>query len=409
MTTNNNFYKKSNLFGKIYIVLFLIVMFSGSTPISRFVMPIICLMVILLVLTSIIKGFPKNSVLVKENYLLTGIVLLIILFLMYQLTYSYDASITVVFVERFIAFLFLIIFVPKVEENYKIIKCLRWCSYIVAISILFMSVISGGRSGGIVGSYQYAGMLMSISFGIFLIDYYFEKKKSNVIGLVVTFLALLTSGKRTFTMLALLAYLLVYIFTNDKEKKKKFFKLSFALIIIIIIAYMTIPSVRLVAQRLISFSDDNTYNGRSYYWSAAFDIFEDNRLFGIGMGCFSEYFDKYFHRLGNLEAYDAHNIYIQMLAELGIIGETLFIFLFIIALIKTVRLFKNREIKNSKECMYVLCYSIYLQIWFIVYGMTGNPIYGASQTFFYITAISMMLSLKMHYRYLLNNDKNNDK
>ena len=161
-----------------------------------------------------------------------------------------------------------------------------------------------------------------------------------------------------------------------------------------IVAYFTVPAVRMLAERILLYSGDKTYNGRSYYWTAALSIFSNNKIHGIGMGCFSQYFDVYFHRLGNLEAYDAHNIYIQMLAELGIVGEALFVIFFVICLISTIKLFKKLRKIREKEYGYVLCYSVFLQIWFIVYGATGNPLYGAGQSFFYIASIAMMMSVK---------------
>ena len=83
-----------------------------------------------------------------------------------------------------------------------------------------------------------------------------------------------------------------------------------------------------------------------------------------------------------------------MLAELGVVGEALFVIFFVICLISTIKLFKKLSKIREKEYGYVLCYSIFLQIWFIVYGATGNPLYGAGQSFFYIASIAMMMSVK---------------
>lgn len=397
---------KFNIFELAYILLFVLAMFSGSTALSGYVMPMICAIVIILFLTSIIKGFPKNAIKYKGDYLLKSIMALIVLFLIYQLSFSYNKSVTAVFVERFFVYSLLFVFVPKMDLTFKVIKVIRWYSFFVAISIIITTLITGSHSGGLVGNYQFAGMMMSISFGVFLTDYYFEKNNMNLFGLALTFIALLTSGKRTFSLLALLAYLLIFLISKNKDKRKKFIYMTGSLIMIVFIAYFTIPSVRLVAERLIAYSGDTTYNGRSYFWTAAIDIYEENKAVGIGMGCFSHYFDAFYHRLGNMEAYDAHNIYIQMLAELGIVGELLFVSLFTTGLIKTFLLLKKESIRKNKKCMYILCYSLYIQLWFIIYGFTGNPLYGAGQCFFYISAVAMMLSLKNYTRE--NKDVNNN-
>lgn len=394
MTERNKIFNGMGIAASIYIVLFIVTMYSGATVISNYVMPLVCCLVILLFLMAKVKGVQRIAFVNRENQIEKIALILIVLFLLYQLSFSYDKDTTFVFLERFLVYFFLFVFVPKLDICVRIIKGIRWYSFPVAASIILTTLINGDRSGGLVGTYQFAGMMMSISFGVILIDYYYERSMLNLIGLGITFLALLMSGKRTFSLLAVIAYFLIFSFNNDTKKRKKFIRLTFILILLLIVAYFTVPAVRMLAERILLYSGDKTYNGRSYYWTAALSIFSNNKIHGIGMGCFSQYFDVYFHRLGNLEAYDAHNIYIQMLAELGIVGEALFVIFFVICLISTIKLFKKLRKIREKEYGYVLCYSVFLQIWFIVYGATGNPLYGAGQSFFYITSIAMMMSVK---------------
>ncbi len=381
---------------KLYIILYIAVMFSGSTFLESFVMPLICCMILMLFCMAQARGFQKNAFICKKISVIHVIMLALVAFMIYQLRFSFRPNTTLVFVERFAVYFMLLLIPTKLDLNYRIIKAMRWYSYPVALSILAEVLITGKKAGGLVGNYQFAGMMMSISFSVILIDYYFSRKKINILGLGLTFLALMTSGKRSFTLLAAAAYILVYCFTNDKKKTKKFLKLTSLLLVIVLLAYLLIPSARLVVQRFVEFKGDETYNGRTYYWEAATQIFQNNKLTGIGMGCFSAYFDVYFHRLGNSAAYDAHNIYMQMIAELGIIGTGLFVLLFLSALLLTLDLFRRKSIRQNKKYMYVLCYSAYMQIWFIVYGLSGNPLYGAGQCFFYIGAIAMMLSVRMN-------------
>lgn len=385
---------KNSFVCKLYILIYMIIMFSGSTFLSDYVMPLAVVLIGILACGAKLKGVDKIAFTSNKDRILKFIFLLIILFLIYQLTFTYDFNTTLVFLERFMIYFLYLIFIPKIIVNYKLLKSMKIYSIIVAISILIMVIINGEKSGGLVGNYQFAGMMMSISFGLILIDYYFEKGNFNTFALILTFLALLSSGKRMFSFLALLSYIIIYLFSIDSSKRKKFLGLTILVIISVIISYIFIPSVRLVVQRVAEYSNDTTYNGRSYFWDAALDIYNNHKLKGIGMGTFSKNFDVYYHRLGNMEAFDAHNIYIQMLAEIGIVGELLFISFFIISLIKTLKLYKKIKEKKEKEKLYVLCYSLYLQLWFIIYGFTGNPLYGASQFFFYITAVAMMISVK---------------
>lgn len=383
----------------LYIILFVLVMYSGSTFLSEFVMPLICILVLLLFGMAKVQGIQRKAFYNRKNFAMKIIMVAIEAFLLYQLSFSYNPSTTAVFAERFAVYGLLFLFVPTVELNVRVIKAIRWYSFPVAISIILSTLISGSKSGGLVGSYQFSGMMMSISFGVMLINYYFDKDKKDMIGMVLTLVALFTSGKRFFTLMGIMAYILVAKLNNDPGKRKKFITLTSLMAVTVLAAYFLVPSARLVFERFQSYAGDTTYNGRVFYWEAAGQIFLSHKFTGIGMGCFSQYFDMFFHRLGNLEAYDAHNVYIQMAAELGIIGEGLVLALFIFCLVKTFILFKSEIIKSDHDSMYVLVYSLFIQVWFILYCMTGNPLYGAGQCFFYFAAVSMMLSVNRRIEY----------
>ncbi len=380
---------------RIYIFLFVLVMYSGSTFISNYVMELECVMIFLLFLTTKIKEIKKSSNINKIDTLPVLITVIIIFYMLAVLKHSYSCTTSLVFIYRFIAYSLFLIFISQIEINYQIIKICKYYALIVAVSIITTTIFYGARSGGLVGDFQYAGILMSLTVGIYLAEYYYEKSYLNVIGLVFVFIALFMSGKRMLSFIALFGYFVIYITTSGKGKKRKFILLSICLICIIGLAYLIFPEARELVYRLNEYSADTTFNGRIYFWHAAIDIWKHNKIFGIGMGTFSDYFDKYYHRIGNMEAYDAHNIYLQLIAETGIVGFSLFILLFITSLVKTIRLFFIKKIREHKQMGIILTYSLYTQIWFILYGLTGNPLYSAVEFYIYITAVSMMLSIKI--------------
>lgn len=375
---------------KTYNIIFLLIMYSGSTFLSKYVMELVCLLILIRIMQS---GFFNIVFFYKKIQLIHIFLVIFNIFLFFQLFVSFDKNITFVFFQRFLIFLIFLLYPLKNRINYQILNLIKRYSIFIAISILGSSIIYKTKMGGLVGDYQSAGMMMSISYGIFLIDFYLEKKNKgkNIAGLFLCLLALFTSGKRMFTLIVLFFYLLIFYLINKKGKIKKIILLSSLMILGSILSYILIPQVRTVVERIIFYSGDKTYNGRGYYWIAALEIFKNNKLYGIGMGCFSSYFNFKFHRLGNLEAYDAHNIYIQMLAEGGVIGETLLIILLFYPTYKTYFLLKKKLL--NKNDLRVCLFSFYILLWFILYGLTGNPLYGANQEFFYIVGVSMMLSV----------------
>ena len=49
---------------------------------------------------------------------------------------------------------------------------------------------------------------------------------------------------------------------------------------------------------------------------------------------------------------------------------------------------------EEDKIKYLCRYSILMQLWFIIYGFTGNGIYDANESFFYFSSIAIMLTLE---------------
>lgn len=61
-------------------------------------------------------------------------------------------------------------------------------------------------------------------------------------------------------------------------------------------------------------------NGRKYFWQTAFKIIFDHPIIGTGLDSFGVVFTRYDSWNGNLRVEQAHNDYIQILADAGILG-----------------------------------------------------------------------------------------
>ena len=109
-------------------------------------------------------------------------------------------------------------------------------------------------------------------------------------------------------------------------------------------------------------------NGRADLNNQMLSIFKDHPMFGIGPFCTSFYAGEY---LG-------HNIYLTTLSENGILGFLCLVVLLFLNLKDTYCRFKDGD---TSIYMYI---SIYIQIFFIIYGLTGNPLYGPQFLITYI-------------------------
>lgn len=112
---------------------------------------------------------------------------------------------------------------------------------------------------------------------------------------------------------------------------------------------------------------------------------------GIGFGCYPQYSGDFYSNYTNAGLWQPHNIYYGMLCNIGIIGSVIFISFMLISLIKTIKLLKDTyENENYKNiCMY----SLMIQIWFLIYGYSGNGIFDINEMYFYVVAIAMSLSV----------------
>ena len=78
----------------------------------------------------------------------------------------------------------------------------------------------------------------------------------------------------------------------------------------------------------VSSSDPTT--GRAHFWSVALDIIADHPIIGAGLGSFGLAYTHYDSRNGLLRLEQAHNDYLQILSDAGIIGGLLGLFFIIV-------------------------------------------------------------------------------
>ena len=99
--------------------------------------------------------------------------------------------------------------------------------------------------------------------------------------------------------------------------------------------------------------------GRSSVWDAGIKMFMDNPLIGVGIGSFPLLSDAY----GSVFLDAAHNVYIHLLSSFGLIGFTIFLFLFFTIAASIAKGFKY--ISNEGHKLVLLGISLGLAIFFI--------------------------------------------
>ena len=115
-----------------------------------------------------------------------------------------------------------------------------------------------------------------------------------------------------------------------------------------------------------------------------FCFFLKKPIFGWGFGYYS-----------NMMDINVHNVYIQVLCELGIVGICIFFaFIFSSVLSVFIKFEKKYFLANNEEKLR-LVFSSFIQLFFIMYCITGNPLNDLNIFGVYFFAICMVQNKRL--------------
>lgn len=249
------------------------------------------------------------------------------------------------------------------------------------------ALTSGGAIAGLAFEKAYAAFICNVGLGIIFAEFVANKSYKYIIESIVVMLALMMTGKRTLFIIPI-AVLLIYVILFSKNNK--FIKLAgvgLGVTGFVIIAYTVIPGASLIIDRIIN-NEGDVLSGRENFWNYAMEMFHQNPLVGKGFMSFNDYvFNQGFRYYGERWNYQAHNVYIQLLGETGIIGCALIVILIVLIAIKAISIAK----KESNFWNVLLVYWIVL---FGIYSLTGNTLYYPCQLIILVLEILLISNIK---------------
>lgn len=236
-----------------------------------------------------------------------------------------------------------------------------------------------GCMAGLTNHYSTNGMFLAtgliISISLLLKNH---KKKICQYGMTLFILiALFLTGKRGHIVFALAAAFAGYYFYTIDNKRTRLFKIVGILLgfsCLAVLLFILFPAAsNFIVRFQESIDAGNISNNRFMFWGLAWKLFQENIFLGIGWGQFQV-------QSTNILLYTAHvhNTYIQLLCETGLIGALIYYGWMISHIVSTIKNFieiRRSDLKENDTINSQMMFSLCFQVFFLMYCLTGNPLY----------------------------------
>jgi len=327
------------------ITVLLLVLVGEINPTLRLV---IQLLAILLLIFIVLRKYGFD---IKKYPRIPPPVLSFILFLYTALTisilnsdYSFAAIPLVLRLSAFFVFVYLFfVMIKSVGDVRLYINAIIVSAIIVAVGTLYDFMISGFnlfliageiyRTGGFIGNYNATGGYFAISIPLLISSFDVSKLKilrimiSAIIGLL--FIALIITGSRSALLACAVSVFIILYILN----KKLLFRITVFSVLSILFSLLIEPIRDFL---ILALRVESGLTQRDHLWKISIGMIKENFLFGIGPGAYAyKMFDYLPVMLNSYEGQvlsglyqmtagrnNAHNFYLIMFADLGILGFT---------------------------------------------------------------------------------------
>jgi len=144
--------------------------------------------------------------------------------------------------------------------------------------------------------------------------------------LITTLVIAISTLVLSFSKCAIMAFVFALIFLGFCTRKRYilFILLTMAVLTVVLPPFFKHSFNLDLFKRVMDFSSDAGAIDRKYLWKAAVRMFMHAPVFGVGLGTFMESYQRFWLK-STVEIAYAHNCYLQVLAETGIVGLSTFL------------------------------------------------------------------------------------
>jgi len=326
----------------------------------------------------------------------------------------------IVFISYFILYFLIKDTVESKNEFNSFIRLFFITSLFVSIYTLlhYYGIISYLREFGPVISTlgqknwtsNYLALIFPLMFLYLLLEKSKRKKIFYFISLSIIYATLVICQSRgiwiSISLTIIFAIYIIFKFNLLKpfQENKRWLILLLVSFILITIIYSTDNPLNIstltIPQRVVSTFDeqDPSVNTRILIWKNTLEMIKDNPLFGLGIGTFKmnylDYQAKYLKNNHDYTRYwtnakESHNEYLQMGAELGVIGVGIFFSILFIFYNLVLNYFK-KETQNEKK---IVIFGLVMGITcFLVHSLFTFPLHvpALGSAFFVIVGLTVV-------------------
>lgn len=249
-----------------------------------------------------------------------------------------------------------------------------------------------GYIAGLTNHISSNGMYLAISCGVVACFVFLEKRKNGakLAFLIMLIFALLLTGKRAHVLFTAGGLYLTYMVYMSDKPKSRFIK-GIGIILGVSITFLVfarfVPGLNNFIEKFAETAESGDITkGRANQVYLALGLFSEEPIFGIGWDGFKYW---YLSSIGVL--LNVHNVYIQLLCETGIVGSIVFYSLFILEARHSIKslIFEKKTRENNMGCQCFAAVACFVQFFFLLYCLTGNPLYDPPVLYPYVFACAI--------------------
>jgi O-antigen ligase len=191
----------------------------------------------------------------------------------------------------------------------------HFAGYLELIIPVALGMLAENRTGSL-----YYRLVLALTLCLMLVAFIFTQSRGGWISLAIS-----------------LVVMNIIFIRRGVLKKESIFGLVFILALVIVFFYTqkthTAPAGGIAMERITQINSDIPVQTRLETWRASLKMIADRPLIGTGIGDFDNGFYRYRPVGFNVKAVYAHNEYLHMAAEMGILAPFLMVFILIAAIL----------------------------------------------------------------------------